>query len=135
MFQFHDEFVEAIVQGIWPDAADPSRPFDRPAQRPLALLRGSLPGERHVSPSGIEWELRRSPRTGSELINGSHLCSQRVWQFNLILDGRTSEGASIWLRTSNGLTTSRLIRPWPSVELARRDGLAHPSDFTDAWGA
>lgn len=78
VFQFHDGFVEAIAKGIWLDAADPSRPFGRPAQHPLAPLSDSLPAETHVSPSGIEWELRRSPRTDSELANGSHLCSQRV---------------------------------------------------------
>jgi hypothetical protein len=133
VFQFHDEFVEAIAQGIWLDAADPSRPFTRPAQHPLAPLPDSLPAETHVSPSGIEWELRRSPLTDSELTNGSHLCSQRVWQFNLILDGRSSEGASIWLRTRNGQTTSRLTRPWPSGELGSREGLAQPHDFTEAW--
>ncbi len=135
VLQFHDEFVEAIAEGIWLDAADPSRPFDRPAQHPPDLLPGGLPGDRHRSPSGIEWELRRSPRADSELIDGSHLCSQRAWQFNLVLDGRTSEGASIWLRTRNGLTTSRLVRPWPSGELARRDGLAQPSDFAEVWKA
>jgi hypothetical protein len=133
VFQFHDEFVEAIAQGIWLDAVDPSRPFDRPAQHPLAPLPDSLPAETHVSPSGIEWELRRSPRTDSDLTNGSHLCSQRVWQFNLILDGRSSEGASIWLRTRNGQTTSRCTRPWPSGELGSRAGLAQPNDFAEAW--
>lgn len=135
VFQFHDEFAEAIAEGIWLDAPDPSRPFDRPAQHPLDPLPGSLPGERFLSPSGIEWELRRSPRADNELSNGSHLCSQRVCQFDLVLDGRTSEGASIWLRTRNGLTTSRFVRPWPSGELARLEGLAQPTDFTEAWEA
>jgi hypothetical protein len=133
VFQFHDEFVEAIARGIWLDTADPSRPFDRPTQHPLAPLPDSLPGERHLSPSGIEWELRRSPITDSELANRSHLCSQRVWQLNLILDGRSSEGASIWLRTRNGRTTSRLIRPWPPGELGSHEGPAQPHDFTEAW--
>jgi len=133
VFAFHDELVEAIAEGIWLDVADPSRPFGRPERHPLDRLPASLPGERFLSPSGIQWELRRSPRADSELINGSHLCSQRVWQFNLILDGSTSEGASIWLRTRNGLTTSRLVRPWPAGELARRDGLAQPDDFTEVW--
>lgn len=59
--------------------------------------------------------------------------SQRVWQFDLILDGRTREGASIWLRTRNGLTTSRLVRPWRGVELARVEGQAEPGDFTEVW--
>lgn len=133
VFVFHDDIVEAIAQGIWLDAADSSRPFGRPAQHPLAPLPESLPAERHLSPSGIEWELRRSPRTDGELANGSNLCSQRVWQFNLVLDGRSREGASIWLRTRSGLTTSRLIRPWPSGELGRREGLAQPQEFTEAW--
>ncbi|HUB40101.1 MAG TPA: hypothetical protein VMA72_14720 [Streptosporangiaceae bacterium] len=133
VFQFHDEFVEAIARGIWLDTADPSRPFDRPTQHPLAPLPDSLPGERHLSPSGIEWELRRCARTDSELANGSHLCSQRVWQFDLILDGRSTEGASIWLRTRYGRITSRFIRPWPAGELGSREGLAQPDDFTEAW--
>jgi hypothetical protein len=130
VFQFHDEFVEAIAEGSWLGVADRSRPFGRPAQHPLDQLPSSLPCERFLSPLGIEWELRRSPRADSELIDGSHLCSQRVCQFNLILDGRTNEGASIWLRSRNELTTSRLVRPWPAGELARLDGLAQPSDFT-----
>lgn len=114
MFQFHDEFAEAIAEGIWLDAADPAQPFGLPAQHPLAELPHDLPGERFLSPSGIQRELRRSPRAPSELLGRSHLCSQRLYQFDLVLDGRTSEGASIWLRTRNGLTTSRLARPWPS---------------------
>jgi hypothetical protein len=132
VFQFHDEFVEAIAEGIWPDIADPSSPFGT-AQHPLDQLPDSIPSQRFLSPSGIEWELRRSPRANSELIEGSHLCSQRVCQFNLLLDGSTTEGASIWLRTRNGLTVSRFVRPWPARELARLDGLAQPNDFTEAW--
>lgn len=135
VFEFHDQFIEAIAEGIWLDVADRSRPFDRPAGHPFEQLPSGLPAQRFVSPSGIEWELRRSPRTDSELADGSHLCSQRVWQLDLILDGRTREGASIWLRSRNGLTTSRLVRPWRRGELARLEGLAQPSDFTEAWDA
>jgi hypothetical protein len=133
VFEFHDEFIEAIAEGIWLDVADRSRPFDRPAWHPLDQLPGGLPAQRFVSSSGIEWELRHSPRTDNELADGSHLCSQRVWQLDLILDGRTREGASIWLRSRNGLTTSRLVRRRPGGELARLEGQAQPSDFTEAW--
>jgi hypothetical protein len=52
------------------------------------------------------------------LVHDSLLCSQRLCQLNLVLDGRSREGASIWLRTRNGHLTSRLIRPWPGGELA-----------------
>lgn len=49
------------------------------------------------------------------------------------LDVTSGAGASIWLRTRNGLTTSRLVRPWRGVEMARVEGQAEPSDFTGAW--
>ncbi len=69
----------------------------------------------------------------SELITGSRLCSQRLYQFNLLLDGDGRESASIWLQTRNGRTVSRLVGPWPVGELARCEGVAGPGDFEDPW--
>jgi hypothetical protein len=135
VFQFHDEFAEAIAEGIWLDIADPARPYARPSRHPLAELDPGLPCERFGSASGIEWELRRVPRSDAELVRDSQLCSQRLYQLNLVLDGRSREGASIWLRTRNGHTISRFIRPWPAGELARREGIAHPGDFAESWEA
>jgi len=134
-FEFHDEFAEAIAEGIWLDIADPARPYARPARHPLAKLDPGLPSDRFRSASGIEWELRHAPGSDAELISGSRLCSQRLCQLNLILDGHSREGASIWLRTRNGHTVSRLARPWPGGELGRHEGVAHPEDFEDPWEA
>jgi hypothetical protein len=133
IFQFHDEFAEVIAEGTWLDLADPVRPYARPARHPLARPDPGLACERFGSVTGIEWELRRSPRPDAELVHDSQLCSQRLYQLNLVLDGRSREGASIWLRTRNGHLTSRFVRPWPDGELARRDGIAHPGDFAQAW--
>jgi hypothetical protein len=135
VFQFHDDFVEAIAAGIWLDAADRAAPFDPPAPHPLAALAPCLPCERFRSASGIEWELRRSARPDSDLIEDSQLCSQRLYQLDLVLDGNSREAASIWLRTRNGHITSRFVRPWPSGELARHEGLAQPGDFAEPWEA
>lgn len=132
-FWFHDQFAEAIAEGIWLDIADPARPWARPAWHPLAELDPGLPSRLVRSAAGIDWELRRAPRPHADLVRDSQLCSQRLYQLNLMLDGRSREGASIWLRTRNGQLTSRLIRPWPGGDLARRDGIAHPGDFTEPW--
>jgi hypothetical protein len=133
VFQFHDEFAEAIAEGIWIDIADPARPYATPARHPLAKLDPGLPHEQFQSASGIQWELRRATASDAELISASRLCSQRLYQLNLVLDERSREGASIWLRTRNGRTVSRLARPWPGKELGRREGIARPGDFEDAW--
>jgi hypothetical protein len=135
VFQFHDEFAEAIAEGIWLDTADPAQPYARPARHPLAALDPGVACERFRSASGIEWELRRAPGPDADLVRGSQLCSQRLYQFNLIRDGRSREGASIWLRTRNSRLTSRFIRPWPAGELARHEGIACPADFAEPWEA
>jgi hypothetical protein len=133
VFAFHDEFVEAIAEGIWLDIPDQARPYDRPDPHPLARLGSGIAAERFRSPSGIHWELRRAPAADSELITGSRLCSQRLYQLNLLLDGDSRESASIWLRTKDGRTVSRLVRPWPGGELARWEGVASPDDFVHPW--
>jgi hypothetical protein len=98
-------------------------------------LSEPAPCERFRSASGIEWELRRAPGPKTQLASDSRLCSQRLYQLNVVLDGRSREGASIWLRTRNGRTISRFIRPWPGGELARHEGIAQPDDFAGPWEA
>jgi len=60
------------------------------------------------------------------------LCSQRLYQFNLVLDGQSRESASVWLRTVDGRTTTRMERPWVGA-VRSRDGLAAPEDFLVGW--
>jgi hypothetical protein len=132
LFTFHDEFVEAIALGIWFDRPDPADPLSTALDHPLARLDGRAPAQSRRSPSGIVWELLRSPKDEDALIEDSKLCSQRLYQFNLVLDGESSESASVWLRTLDGRTTSRLALMWVG-EVARRDGLVMAEDFFDAW--
>jgi hypothetical protein len=132
LFQFHDEFIEAIAEGIWLDHADRSDPFGPPTPHPLMPFGLDRPCERFISASGIEWELRRSPRADSDLIYDSQYCSQRVFQLNLLLDGDNREAASIWIRTTNGVLVSRISRSWVG-EMGRLTGFAQPGDFSEQW--
>jgi len=132
LLSFHDEFVEAIAQGIWFDKPDPDRPLAPVPAHPLALLDQGEPAETRRSPSGISWELRRCGKDKATLLQDSRLCSQRLYQFSLVLDGESRESASVWLRTSRGRTYSRMTRDWVG-ELVRHDGLAAAEDFLDEW--
>lgn len=132
LFVFHDEYVEAIAQGIWFDEPDAADPRSLPRDHPLARLDGLVSAEPRTSPSGIAWELRRSPKSREAVLQDSELCSQRLYQFNLVLDGRSRESASVWLRTIDGHATSLLKRDWVGG-VASVDGIAEPEDFFDAW--
>lgn len=134
LFVFHDEFVEAIAAGIWLDLADRANPFATPISHPLRSFDVEIPCRRFVSAGGLEWELRRSPRLDGDLIRDSRFCSQRVFQFNLVLDGDNREAASIWIRTVDDLLVSRISRPWVG-EFGRVEGFGQPEDFSPQWEA
>jgi hypothetical protein len=65
-------------------------------------------------------------------IEHSKLCSQRLYQFNLVLDGTSRESASVWLRTVDGRTECRMTRAWAG-EVANHEGLASAEDFFGPW--
>ncbi|GIH14958.1 hypothetical protein [Rugosimonospora africana] len=132
VFVFHDEFIEAIAKGIWLDVADRADPCGPPIGHPLSSFPTDVPCDRFTSAGGLEWELRRSPRAEGDLIRDSRLCSQRVFQFNLVLDGESRESASIWIRTVDGVLVSRISRLFVG-EFGRMEGFAQPEDFFPQW--
>jgi hypothetical protein len=131
-FRFHDEFIEAVAQGIWFDRPNPEQLLEPPTAHPLQPFALSAPAESRRSPSGIEWELRRATTARTELLSGSVLCSQLLYQFNTVLDGASQPLASVWLRTSNGVTQSRMTRPWVG-QVAEYEGFAESDEFLDPW--
>lgn len=126
LFSFHDEFVEAIAQGIWLD--QPEHPTAPPTDHPLAEFPQSVAAESYLSRSGRRWELRRTMRDAQDLLLASNLCSQRLYQFNIVLEDRSSPGAGVFLRTRQGVTRTRMARDWVGV-VAERDSLADVTDF------
>jgi hypothetical protein len=134
LFAFHDEFVEAIAAGIWLDLADRANPFAPPVSHPLQPFDVDMPCERFTSVDGLEWELRRSPGPDTDLIRDSRYCSQRLFQFNLLLDGGNREAASVWIRTIDDVLVSRMSRPWVG-DFGHMEGFAQPEDFSQQWKA
>jgi hypothetical protein len=132
LFRFHDEFVEAIARGIWLDEPEAARPFARPAAHPLWELPPDTLTERTRS-SGVEWELRTNPIPGDQLVHASRLCSQRLFQYNLIGHGRNAEWASVWLRTRRGVTVSTFVTGPFDVTRIDAAGVATALTFQDEW--
>ncbi len=131
LFRFHDEFVEAIAQGIWVDQVPPSDPFtvgpDHPGST-LAMGGVVVQGEAH----GLSWQVRSTEVDQQTLVANSALCSQRLFEYSLHLDGKESVCASAFVRTRDGQTRTHLSRPWAGV-VGSAEGVAKPQDFAEAW--
>ena len=131
LFRFHDEFVEAIAQGIWVDTVSPSDPFAVGTEHPgstLALINVVDQGEAH----GLAWQVRSTDVGQQTLLANSALCSQRPFELSLQLDGKDSVCASALVRTRDGRTRTHLTRLWAGVVASMR-GVAKPPDFAKEW--
>lgn len=131
LFRFHDEFVEAIAQGIWVDTVSPSVPFTIGTEHPgstFPLGRIVDHGEAH----GVSWQIRSTEVEEQTLIDHSALCSQRLFEFSVHLDGTDGVCATAFVRTRDGRTRTHLTRPWVGI-VASVDGIAAPGSFAAQW--
>jgi hypothetical protein len=131
LFEFHDEFVEAIAKGIWLDLPDPSRMGSLPSDHPLVDMPSNWMVNREDS-FGVVWELLKNPAAQEVLVHGSRLCSQKLYQFNLVFEGRSSASAAVRVRTTAGSTTTSLVRPWAGVSASWTD-VPDLADIMPAW--
>lgn len=130
VFRFHDDYVEALASGIW---------LDTPAEDALKIgvehpLAGvSASSLREVgSSSGLTWELTRTTRSDDELLEDARLCSQPLFEFSLVLDGKRGGGSTCWLRSRDDVAVSRLTRAWTG-EFAAVPGIARPEQVMESW--
>jgi hypothetical protein len=88
VFSFHDEFVEAIAAGIWLERSSTCMgSVDFSEGHPLSDLSESTVSTSFVA-HGITCEVRQTRRSFEELWRDATLCSQKVYQFGVHLDGR-----------------------------------------------
>jgi hypothetical protein len=131
LFSFHDEFIEAIAQGVWFDHVTTPNVHAVPLDHPLLEL-SPLAIALSATAEGIAWELRVNPKPMAELVDASRFCSQRLFQYNLVLDDGSREHRSVWLRTRNGRCRSTFAGPWVGAS-ATHDGVATAETFADDW--
>src|SRR5207249_612926 len=101
VFTFHDEFVEAIAKGVWVESTGLAISDEFTLDHPLMPLPITLPAVSFVL-NRLQCELRTNPLPLPELVERSKLCSQKLFQFFLTLEGTRSESYSAELRTIRG---------------------------------
>lgn len=128
---FHDEFVEAIAEGIWFEAIGSAFTDEMPENHPFKDLPASLPAE-SFEVDRLHCDVRTNPRPLVELIAASELCSQKLFQFGLTLDGEWDPMYAAELRTVRGKPVTRLrARGYP--DLLTVQGVAKVEDVLSAW--
>lgn len=132
LFCFHDDFVEAIAEGVWFDVASADDPFRIDRDHPLSAAPFTDTAKEGVA-HGLPWAVRTTDRPASTTLAASAFCSQRLFDFILRLDGEESVSASALLRTREGRTRTHLTMPWWVGVVASVDGVAGPDDFAGHW--
>lgn len=122
VFQFHDQFVEAIARGFWCEQ-DSNSLFKRELQKGHPFL--DLPdtdAERFIS-HNLTCQVRRNPKSNEELISNAKFCSQKLMEFALEFDGKASVSNTLLLSYRNGKLISSL-RGYFGRQVVEFDGVA-----------
>ena len=99
LFRFHDDFIEAIAEGIWFEHSE--EPFlsstPRQSDHPALDFPESAVCER-FEVDGIVCQIRKNPLPIHELLERSRYCSQSLFHVALELDGKPTVNHRMTLR-------------------------------------
>jgi hypothetical protein len=126
LFKFHDEFIEVIAKGFWFEQ-DTVSLFKRGFQdgHPFLDLPDSN-AEKFVAHS-LTCQIRRNQKATEELMSNAEFCSQKLIQFALELEGKTSINNTLVLSYKNGRLISSLRGNFQK-EIVEFDGIAELND-------
>jgi len=123
VFRFHDQFVEALASGIWFETVEHSiDDVELSATHPVHDLPRPI-GPDLMEAHGMICEIWPNTRPTDEILNDAHLCSQKLFQFALVLDGLPNVGCTLAVRVRHGKVRSSLSRSIGRV-YATFDGVA-----------
>lgn len=120
--------------GIWIEATGNAISDTITPEHPLMPISTHLPAE-SFKVGRIQCEVRVNPLPLQQLIEGSKHCSQKLFQFYLLLDGTRRESYWASLRTRNGKTVSQLQCNWPHKVRVTIEGVAKVQDMLPAWSS
>ncbi len=126
VFKFHDQFVEVIARGFWFEQ-DKKSLFKRELQVGHPFL--NLPDcnvEKFVS-HNLTCQVRINSKPTERLISDAKFCSQKLIEFALELDGKSSVNNSLVLSYRNGKLISSL-RGYFGKQIIVFDGVAKLTD-------
>ncbi|WP_099221910.1 hypothetical protein [Listeria costaricensis] len=107
LFSFHDQFVEVIARGFWFEEAEQSllgkgltdgHPF-----LPLPAENAEI-----MTVQSLNMQIRRNPEMVENLIRNAQFCSQKIFEFALMLDEKASVNHTVTLSYKEGQLVSTL---------------------------
>jgi hypothetical protein len=123
LFSFHDEFIEAIARGFWFEEDDNDL-FKKELKEGHPFLPLPEQGMQKMEHSSLVSQIRTNPKSNDEIIHDAQFCSQKLYEFLLELDGRTTVVNTVLASYKNGKLTSTL-RGYFGGPLVEFEGLAN----------
>ena len=135
VFTFHDQFIEALSAGIWIERFDESSDSEKvSATHPLRDLRRPATPDL-IEAYGMVCEVWPNTRPMDQILEDAKLCSQKLFQFALVLDMVQDVNWTLAVRVHHGKVRSSL-RPSFGPVHATFDGvatLAHVRPHVESW--
>ncbi|HRI70016.1 MAG TPA: hypothetical protein PK156_37560 [Polyangium sp.] len=105
VFQFHDQFVEVLADGLWFETS-PHNLGDSPPREnhPARDLPESTVVE-HFTAHGLVCQVRKNPQPMEAIVSAAAYASQKLYQFGALLDGDARPSWTLALRIRHGKPT------------------------------
>jgi hypothetical protein len=123
LFSFHDEFVEIIASGFWFEEDDNDL-FKKELKEGHPFLPLPENGMERIEHCSLSVQIRINQKSKDKMINDAQFCSQKIFEFLLELDGRTTVVSTVLLSYKNDKLTSAL-RGYFKGPIAEFDGVAN----------
>jgi len=107
LFSFHDQFIEVVAKGFWFEK-DSKSLFGKELQDGHPFLPLPEAPEKKILAYNLTCQVRVNTNHTSDIIANSAYCPQKLFEFALELDGRTSVNNTVIITSHQGKVVSRL---------------------------
>ena len=126
IFKFHDQFIEVIARGFWYEK-DITSLIKKPLQKGHPFLELDNSKNEKLEAHTLSCQIRRNKKSKEELIKNAELCSQKLIEFALELEGEPTINHSLMLFYRNNKLITNLIGSFGN-EIVAFDKIANYDD-------
>lgn len=107
LFSFHDQFIEIIARGFWFEK-DMESLFGKDLMKGHPFLPLPMENVEIIEFKSLKSQIRKNLKSKHQLIQDAQYCSQKIYEFALEIDGKSTVDHTVLLSYTNGKLISTL---------------------------